>query len=426
MFLIFRLPFFKIDGLSRKSITAFFLIKVVAGLALFFLYTYFYTDRKTADIFKYYDDSKILFDTFFTNPEHFFRMLFGIDNNTSEFTGYYTSMNNWYREYESNLYNDSHTIIRINAVLRFFSFGCFNVHTVFMSFFSLLGLTAIYKTFRIIIRDKKNMLAIAVFLVPSVVFWGSGVLKESILIFGLGFLFWFYHKLFLIRFSWISLAWVIISLILLRFTKFYILVAVLPGFIANTWLMLTAYRKPILKYAVVLILYVISAFGIHYLLPEYSPFDILYIKQKDFINLSLFMQSGSFIQPPSLDNGLISFFIGIPLALFNCVFRPFFFESTNPFILLAGIENFFIILLIIISIVFSSKSKPNAMIFLFSLSFVLLLFTLIGMVTPVMGAIVRYKVPALPFLISALVMIINKEKLIAFFPVLKKLKKIKL
>jgi hypothetical protein len=47
------------------------------------------------------------------------------------------------------------------------------------------------------------------------------------------------------------------------------------------------------------------------------------------------------------------------------------------------------------------------------------MFILTGLITPVMGAIVRYKVPALPFLMILLVMLIDKEKLIKKIPFLK-------
>jgi len=48
----------------------------------------------------------------------------------------------------------------------------------------------------------------------------------------------------------------------------------------------------------------------------------------------------------------------------------------------------------------------------FCAGFVLILFILTGIATPVMGAIVRYKVPALPFLLIVFLLIIDKDKLL--------------
>jgi len=52
------MEFFSIEGLSRKEISAIFILKIIAGVVLYLIYTYYYTDRKSADIFKYFDDGK--------------------------------------------------------------------------------------------------------------------------------------------------------------------------------------------------------------------------------------------------------------------------------------------------------------------------------------------------------------------------------
>ncbi|MBK6543548.1 MAG: hypothetical protein IPG10_20255 [Flavobacteriales bacterium] len=63
-------------------------------------------------------------------------------------------MNNWYRQYESNMYNDAHTTIRLNAFLRLFSFGHIHVHTVFACFLSTIGLVALYKAFVVRLKGQ--------------------------------------------------------------------------------------------------------------------------------------------------------------------------------------------------------------------------------------------------------------------------------
>ncbi|MCC6690138.1 MAG: hypothetical protein IT235_01270, partial [Bacteroidia bacterium] len=155
-------------------------MKIAAGTCMWYIYAYHYSDRSTADIFKYFDDSKVLFDALFTSPPDFFKMLFGISNNTSHFAQYYDQMNNWYNKYNSNLYNDSHSIIRINAFMRLFSIGCYHVHTVFISFMTLCGLAGTYHFFNDGLKDKPRVLAIILFLITSVLFWTSGVVKEAV------------------------------------------------------------------------------------------------------------------------------------------------------------------------------------------------------------------------------------------------------
>ena len=67
-----------------------------------------------------------------------------------------------------------------------FSQRHYHVHTVFWCFFAMIGLTAILKILIRFYPDRKNTLFLSVFLLPTVLFWGSGVLKEALLLMGLG------------------------------------------------------------------------------------------------------------------------------------------------------------------------------------------------------------------------------------------------
>ena len=79
-------------------------------------------------------------------------------------------MSFWIKNFNYELYNDNRTVIRFNGLIRIFSFGIIHVHTVFMSFLSFLGQTAILK-FAIEFNPKKRrFLIIPVYLIPSVLF----------------------------------------------------------------------------------------------------------------------------------------------------------------------------------------------------------------------------------------------------------------
>ena len=500
IFLIAKMKFFECEGISRKAIQGVFILKILFGVLLSLIYTFYYTDRSTADIYKYFDDSKVMFDALFTKPLDYFQILFGIGNDTPYFDVYYNQMNHWYREYDSNLYNDSHTIIRFNAVIRLFSMGVYNVHTVFMCFLSLLGLSAIYKTFIPVMKEKSLLLFGAVFLIPSVLFWGSGVLKEGLLFFGLGFLIYYSPTLSLPKEERTaivkSIFWVVFSIVLLALTKFYVAIAVIPALLANYWISLTPNPSPngegskgvLMKY----ILSYLTLFTIGLLAT--NSLEVLVQKQKDFINLAnggTYLQriteektdtvyiaadlheqmdinrktkkveitgkidyckvwtngklgeetefagaknfketeyrllldygkTGSTIEIQKLEANILSFLKATPKALYNTFFRPFFFESFSPFILMAGFENLFIILLTIAAIIFADKKVLNEKLFWLCVFFTLVIFALTGLITPVIGAIVRYKIAALPLLLIALFILIDKDKLTSKLPFTKR------
>ena len=137
--------FFKIDGLPDYFAPALFVVKVIAGCILGWIYTYYYTDRGTSDSLKFFNDSGLLFDTLKTNFHDFIRMLTGIDGNAPELRHYYEQMETWLNR--DVLFNDNKTIIRVNTIFRFFSMGYYYVHVVFINFLALTGLFALLRIF---------------------------------------------------------------------------------------------------------------------------------------------------------------------------------------------------------------------------------------------------------------------------------------
>jgi hypothetical protein len=488
--LISKLRFFESEGLSRKTISLLFLFKILAAFILWFIYTHYYKDRGTADIFKYFDDSKVMFDALASHPIDYLKMLSGIGNNTPHFDVYYNQMHNWVRLYDSNLYNDSHTIIRFNAFIRLFSFGFYQVHAVFLCFLSLCGLLAIYHSFTTLLPGKRKLLMICVFLFPSVVFWGSGVLKEGILFFGLGMLVYFWYRFWFQEFNLFYLAAVAFCIVLLLATKFYILVSLLPGLLFIAWVAKTGTERVFLKFLITLGLYTGLGLGVKYGLPAYDPLQVLAIKQQDFISLArggLFLRndtslvflseeqramaveqtdqpgivrirpgtafcywhdydadpdtlfgkqadnqvlfrvdkdiprSGSLIHLRPLKASLGSFLLGLPAAWFNSLFRPLPNETGSALLLPALIEIICYSGFFVLCIVFRKKRPGHTAHILFCLSFAAILFAITGLTTPVVGALVRYKIPGLPFLLISFLFLLDEKALALRFPRLGKI-----
>jgi hypothetical protein len=480
IWIIHRMKFFSMQEISPRGLSLIFGLKVMAGIALWWVYTYYYTDRSTADIYKYFDDSKVMYGALYTHPTDFLKMLFGIGNNTSHFDVYYSQMHNWARQYESNLYNDSHTIIRFNALLRFFSFGFYQVHAVFLCFLSLLGLTAIYKTFIPFLSGKEKLAVISVFLFPSVLFWASGVLKEGILFFGMGLLIHSWFKLWFDRFSFLQVIIILLATLLLLATKFYILVSLTPGLIYIAWIGISGRKKTTVKFAVVMLIYCGLGLSVKWLFPAYDPLQVLAIKQQDFISLAqggallrtdtaiVFLnneqrrnnlieipntktyqiqpgtpfcywhdynadadtlfgkqsdkatvfsmeqdmpRSGSLIPIRILKPTIPSFLQCLPGAIVNSFFRPLPFEARGILLIPSTLEIIFYSIFILFCLIYRKKKEIPTELILFCLSFVVILYTITGMTTPVLGALVRYKVPGIPFLLLAFLFLLDLEKL---------------
>lgn len=418
LFLMRKLPFFaRVPGLSFRTIGVLFVLKIMAGTALWAVYTYVYPDRSTADIFKYFDDSAVLYSALWTAPGDFFRMLFGIGNDSPEFTvKYYAVMNNWIRQFENNVYNDSHTMIRFNAVLRLFSFGHYHVHTVFACLVSTTGLVALYRAVHPLLERFERWLMPSIFLWPSMLFWASGVLKESLLVFGLG--------LFLLgtigrwsdRLSWRPMACILFGLALMLVIKFYVLLCLLPGLLAWKWAQVRPGRplqQSLLVHAVALCGVLLSGS----LVPGYDMLEMLTVKQRDFIGMATGVNSGSVLPLPPLDGGLWSFVRSAPHALYMTFSSPFVVLHTGPLAWLGAAEN---LLLLIVPLLALRFAKPWRAIdqhtLWFFLSFILLLALLIGWTVPVVGALVRYRIPLLPVVGFVALLVLDERKLPLWFP----------
>jgi hypothetical protein len=414
--IIKRWKFFTSTNLSPRFLQITLGLKFAAGCLLFVIYTNHYPDRSEADIFKYFDDSEVLYSSLWERPTDFVKMMVGWNNDAPYFyDAYYIEMNNWDRAYDSNVYNDSHTIIRFNALVRVFSFGIFHIHTLFFCFISLVGLTGLYKVFIRYFTQLKSTFTILLFYAPSVFLWTSGVLKESILIFALGILMYVLHKAAYHKTKpkWIVAAFV--TLLFLSYIKFYVLIAFVPA-IACYMLVAKTKWKSIIVYPAVLLTFGLLALNAKHIPPHIDMVKILERKQQDFKRLAEWQNAGSEFELTDIDQSIMGIIKVIPEGLLNCFVRPLPHNAKSVLYYPAILENLLVLLLLSILIYTSIKkniSPSNAEaknFILLCFVFTLLLFTIIGITTPVAGALVRYKVPALPFLLGGMLLLLQNNR----------------
>jgi hypothetical protein len=467
LIIIWRNSFFRLDGLPKWTAACVFLLKIAAGTVLWYIYTYYYTERNNADIWKYFDDSLILFSALKESPLDYLRMLTGIDDEDMHITQtYYQRMDFWYQQFDSPFFNDGRTLIRFNALIRLFSFGEFHVHTVLINFISLIGLCWIWRIVKKAIGGRGWLAACIVFGLPSVLFWGSGVLKEGLLWFGIGGLLWMImgsNKQIWIR---IVLGFAFAAIIGL--TRLYILVALLPALIV--WLLVN-YKilRPWLSFVTAMTCVTLIFLVLHATTIRTDPIKMIALKRNDFINLA---RGGTYLHdykrvvhltadhrddliqlsdstarirkgsnfrywtantdfmdtvwvvnysdtvtwtilsdlPPAntlinihyLKPTLSNFITYAPKALMDCTLRPFPWESQHLPLLPSALETTLLLVLCIVSAIRYQKS-PDQAFTLFSLVLVVLLFMITGFTTPVLGAMVRYKAIGLVFLIAIIV-----------------------
>lgn len=380
-------------GFSGAHITSLFTAKVLGTFALQWVFTYYYSDRTTADIYRFFDDGIILNTVFHDQPLDYLKIIFNTYHEKDLYRSmYFEPMNAWIKPNDSAFYNDNHFLIKINSVLSFVSFGYYEVHGIVFSFLSFLGMKWCAESLVKEESDQNLALTLAV-LFPSSLLWMSGGLKETLLIFGIGAFVKVNFAYFNFKFRTFLLA--ASAMLVLSSVKIYFAAALIPAYIAYAF---AQKRKlSVTSQFSIWLLIVIAGFGITYL----QGLDIAeYIirKQHDFLNHVQVIKPGSAFDMNYLHEGLLSILAAIPQALANVLLRPYIYEVSSVQEVLMILENIIIALVLSALVVRSINLKSMSRIQLWILLFILPILILTGMVTPVFGAIMRYRAPAIVLL----------------------------
>ena len=106
------------------------------------------------------------------------------------------------------------------------------------AFFSFTGIWAMYRTFVNIYPKLYKSLALAFLFIPSTFVWGSAIFKDTVCMFGIGWLTYTTFRMFINKdFSKKNIFLLVMSFYLVYSTKLYILMAFMPAL--SVWLLTT-------------------------------------------------------------------------------------------------------------------------------------------------------------------------------------------
>lgn len=385
-----------LKGASKNAFVVSWVIKVIAGLALLYTYTQVYPKRAEADAFKYFDDGIILREIAAEDPAVFTRIMLGTWSDSD--LHYLNRLNYWFRSYDHGIANDNRVVIRVNALLNLVTRGSYGLNLLVFLVLAWLGSYWLYQLF-LGLSSTKITSYIAAFLVPSTVFWSSGILKEALLFFALGGFLYSMFRLYQ-RFRWGVFTLGIVCFLLLLFLKIYILMALLPIVLLTwLWVQTTSWKQ----FAGSFLACIAAFITCHVLFfPDWSPLSTLQGKQFDFIQMAHAVNAGSIVPIIPMDGRMSTVLALIPLGIWNVLVYPDFSMLKNGQSLVAFTENV-LILLILLGAVLRLRGISWTLDWRFpSLLFSLAVLSLVGMTAPVVGAMVRYKAPVLPFLLMSL------------------------
>lgn len=311
------------------------------------------------------------------------------------------------------------TMVRIVAVLDIFSFDSYPMISIY---FSLLSLCASWKFFTLICElypqpELKQKFAYCVFYIPSVVFWGSGVFKDTVTMSGLYF-FTVYTYLLVIKrqIKPANFLWVAIGLYMMISIRLFFLIILIP---CLTLWFFAEYRDKIIKSRFVktisfpvlmLITFAFIIYGLKGVLGGEGELSSEALKDKaEGFQSWHTTVGGSTYNLGITDYSIASLIKAIPLGINVAFFRPYLWEAHSFFQLIAALQSLFFLYYTIRTLfrcgfsVFILLATDPLM--LFSLSFSLLYGFVAGFTSYNFGALDRYKIPALPFFMITLVLL---------------------
>ncbi len=390
-------------------------VKIFGAIFIGLIYQYYYGGGDTAN---YFYHAKVLNEALWEDPVKGIKLILRIPE-------WYDGA---YSDYISRLfwYNDktSYTVGAIAAVVNVFTFNTFLISSVLFACISFTGIWAFFRIIAIQYPKIQRPIAICILFIPSVFVWGSGIFKDSVCLFGVGWIMNGVFQLLILRkIKLRDNILMAISVYFISIIKIYILLAFIPALLF--WVFLTyasRIKSIILKFTFTLVLLgslglmiYFTADGLSAELGKYSLDNVLKTSQvtRDYI-LRISGDEGSGYTLGDIDPSLNGILSKIPAAINVTLFRPYIWEARKPIIFINALESLAILLLtlrVIIKVGIPSilkiiRRNPNVQ---FCLIFSIIFAFAIGVSTYNFGSLSRYRIPCLPFYVLALTLIFYEK-----------------
>jgi hypothetical protein len=443
-----------------------FILKLIVGFILILVHTRFYGSGDLShDGHTFMTEGKTLNNVFHESPIYYLELMLGIEKDKA--FAYQTA---YWSPGDLTIINDSKNVIRLHSIIHFFSGNQVAIHIAIFCFLALIGVKLIFESIRNYIKINQKLAFWILLLPPSAIFWTSSMMKESILILGIGLfgyailskksiptrLLYFTSSIpLLIGFKpyvgillFLTLGYIVFSKIIFKDKQIIafpisIMIVVFLGLIFKETKNKFVNHLTRKQFDFMNVgrggLHVLSDTCFYYFSPEqYNllSFDGGKVMLKKEVDASI-LRFGSTEQPvpvhltpkgeiwqkvyqskgcesyisiTPINNSASQLVKNIPEAIINAVFRPFPGDGGSNLKYFAMGEV--ILMLFLTGFAIFKKRKlniPEKRIINFLLLFSIGLFILIGLTTPVNGAIVRYRFPAQ--LASIIVILISLDPL---------------
>lgn len=415
VFVLYYRVYYLKDSTDKFFFLSGFLLKIFGAIAAILIYLFYYDGGDTVS---YYDSGVSILNFVKDHPMRLYDIL------SSDVLTDYSDID--FLPYKNRvLYINSQStyfVVKIAMILNFFSFNSFFYTSIFCAFFSFFASWKFY----IFIKDRliayKKQIGYAIFFMPSIIFWGSGLFKDTYTLAGLYFLFIGVVSIFgYKKYSLANLIYLTIGITLLyNIRSFYLLVAfpfIIVWIFSIRFSRITSATLRLIFIPIFIAVIAISGyFIINSLTSNFKElsFENLEQKSKSFqsYHLSLKASAYSLGDIEYTPSGIIR---KMPAAINVTFFRPYLWEANKPIIFLSFLQSFAFIcltlyLLIRMKIIYFFTSLFRSPEAISLLGFSLFYGFVAGFTSFNFGALDRYKIPCLSTYIISLIFIYDSYK----------------
>ncbi|MEX2597523.1 MAG: hypothetical protein WEC59_11395, partial [Salibacteraceae bacterium] len=393
--------------------------RILGAAAYTLIYLYYY---QGGDTIAYYNTAVPFVNLIMENPLVGLKVFFSgysVENyaNFTESTGYPLIY----------IYSEQNTFMVSRVITPFLllSFNSYVLASILIASISFFGPWKLYQLFKTLVPHGDRIALISVIFFPSVIFWGSGISKDTITYASICYLTYGYYYTVIKR--QLNTPRVLLSIITAYFIltiKPYIFLVFFPG--ALIWLFfgtIQRVKNSFLRVAIIPFILILSlgifAFtfsSISDLLGDYSSAEKIIekavVSQED---LKRDYYGGNTFDIGTIEPTVTGILSKFPMATFFGLYGPTLIHINNIVMFFSALENTLLLLLTIAVLLFrnpirSIKTIGTIPFMIFCFSFSIFLAFAIGLTTPNFGALVRFKIPLIPFFCFMLLVLYTKKE----------------
>ncbi|MDB9989816.1 hypothetical protein OAD79_00055 [Flavobacteriales bacterium] len=395
--------------------------KLIGVSAFISIYLFYYGGGDTT---VYFDGAKAVGNLLMQDFSKGLAVLFNTDSYYNSFDSF-----NYETGYPTHYFTDKNTFLICRLTAPFFLLGSksFLITSFLTSIFSYIGVWKFYRLVNVLYPGSSKAFAYLVLFMPSLIFWGGGIMKDSFMLGAVCWLTYSFYNVFILRKKvfWNGFFLVLNTFMILN-CKPYILICLIPGILL--WLnyfYLGSLKNNLIKILVFpLLIVVFLSFGFFIFssfsssMGRYGNIDSIIekaqITQDDLLNELHYGKNNYKLD--RIDGSISGLLSSAPLATFTALFRPLPWEIGSPTMVLSAIENTVLLLFVLYSLIRIGPFKflkiaVSDPFLVYCLFFSLFFAFGVGIAGTNFGALVRYKIPLIPFFFS-LIYIIRKKSFI--------------